>query len=410
MILNLATLKKAFAHANADYLGAILDNAGFLAEHGILANERRLRHFLAQGAAETSGFTLRVESGNYTAEGLLKTFPKYFKSKAIARAYAGRPQAIFNKTYGGRLGNTAPGDGYKYRGRGIFQITGKDAYKHYGSLLGLDLVGNPDLAADPMTSVKIAVLYWRDLGLNEWADKDDLLAVSRGINGGNPKRNIQPNGMEHRKTWLTKLKKVDFLGMAPEPAADTPEGAIEEGDAGEEIARLQSLLRAKGYATGAIDGIYGANTKRAVQAFQLDHMKPDGPPSGIWLRDYWPALEAVPNIQIERAQATATDLHKQADPIVRQATFAERILTWLGLGALVTGGASSTAGNFPELVTQYRPVIEIVQPAFQWAANNGWLLVALGAFAGWLILRSLIKALVKAYRHGDYQGPYKEVK
>lgn len=406
-MLNLSELQKLFPNAKYGYLEAIIGYESNLAQMGITENKLRLTHFLAQAAAETGGFTIKEENGNYSPEGLLKIFHKYFKSISEARAYAHKPQAIFNKTYGGRLGNTFPGDGYKYRGRGVFQITGKGAYKEYGDKIGVDLVSNPDQAGEPNISIQLATHYWSDLKLNDWADKDDILAVSRGINGGSPKRNIQPNGMSDRKSWYARIKKA-FSDEGEKDTSPVESGSLAEGSSGDEVKRLQSALRAKGYQTGSIDGIFGASTARAIKAFQLDHY-PDTI-NGIWLEDYWPTLENAPNIQAERADITASDLHQAGDPLVTQATYGQRLLSWFGLGALVTGGTSSVSGSFPELVTQYQPVIDTFRPAVQWAANNGWLLVIIAAIAGWLILRNIIKAAVKAYKHGDYQGPYKEVK
>jgi len=405
MRLTLEKLREVFPDAKYGYLEAIIEAESLLNERGITASNLRISHFLAQAGAETGGFTIREENGNYSWEGLLKTFPKYFKSKSVAKAYAKRPQAIFNKTYGGRLGNNLPGDGYKYRGRGIFQITGKSGYREYGNRIGLDLVKNPDLASDPKNSIRLAISYWDDLKLNDWADKDDILAVSRGINGGNPKRNIQPNGMEHRRAWLARIKKMLF---SEKERAISPAllGALREGSTGEEVKKLQSALRAKGYAAGAIDGIFGANTARAVTAFQIDHY-PDAQ-KGIWLREYWPTLDAIENIQIERQSVTAGDLAH--DPAVKAATWTQRVLLFLGFGGAITGGASEGASNFPSLVTQYQPVIETFSPLFQWLASNGWILVIIGAFLGWLFLRWAIQHIVKAYKHFDYQGPYREIK
>lgn len=401
MTLTIDELRRIFPNAKQDYLDAIAAHKGDLEAAGV--EGIRLTHWLAQGAAETGGFTIYEESGAYSAAGLLKTFPKYFKSASVAKAYAKRPQAIFNKTYGGRLGNTLPGDGFTYRGRGIFQITGKDAYIRYGERLGLDLVNKPELAAIPYNSVKIALLYWSDLKLNEWADRDDILAVSRGINGGNPKRNIQPNGMEHRKAWLAKIK-LELGSDAPKAIP----GTLKEGDQSQEVAKLQSLLRAKGYPAGAIDGIYGANTKRAVTLFQGDHSLGEAP--GVWFADYWPTLEGAPNIQAERRDATASDLHRADDPAIKALTWSQRILLFLGFGGAITGGATEGASNFPALVNQYQPVIETLGPLFQWLATNGWLLVIVGAVALWFLARWAIGHIVKAYKHFDYQGPYKEVK
>lgn len=406
-MLDYSELKATFPNAREDYINAILKGRDALTKAGILDNESRLYHFLAQGAAETSGFLIHEESGAYSAEGLRKIFPKYFKSLAEARAYAKRPQAIFNRTYGGRLGNTNPGDGYRYRGRGIFQITGKGAYKEYGDRIGLDLVNKPELAAIPENSIKIAIAYWSDLGLNKWADRDDILAVSRGINGGNPLRNIQPNGFAERKSWLAKIMRT--LGdKSLSPMATV--GTLKEGDEGQEVTRLQSALRAKGYAAGAIDGIYGANVRRAVQAFQIDHMKPDGIPSGVWLAEYWEPLGAIPDMQAERRATTQGDLQAVGDPAITGLTWAQRVLMFLGVGGAITGGASEGASTFPALVGQYQPVFQALSPALQWLASNGWILVALGALAAWFLARWAIQHIVKSYRHFDYQGHYREVK
>lgn len=397
--MNLDDLQKLFPNAKYGYLEAIVWFKSGLDKAGI--TDIRLNYFLAQAAAETGGFTIREENGNYSSEGLLKTFPKYFKSKSEAKAYANKPQAIFNKTYGGRMGNSLPGDGFKYRGRGIFQITGKDSYKRFGDKLGLNLVDNPDLACDPQISIQLATLYWSDLNLNEWADRDDILGISRGINGGNPKRNIQPNGMEHRRNWYAKIIKSHGQTKQVE------DGTLNEGSEGAEVTRLQSLLRGRGYAAGSIDGIYGANTRRAVEAFQREQGQPV---TGIWQASDWSSLELSPSVQIERADVTPSDLHKASDPLVTQATWGQRLLSWFGLGALVTGGTSTMAGSFPEFVTQYQPVIEVFRPAIQWSANNGWLLVIVVTLVAWFILRNIIKYVTRAYKYGDYQGQYKDVK
>lgn len=399
--MTIEELKKLFPNARMDYLDAFINAQSDLGQAGILENDLRLHHFLAQGAAETGGFTIYKESGLYSAKGLLKTFPKYFKSRSMAKAYAKRPKAIFNKTYGGRLGNNSVGDGYKYRGRGIFQITGKDAYSEYGKQVGLDLVANPDLASIPSNSIKLAIAYWSKLNLNEWADKDDILAVSRGINGGSPTRNIQPIGFADRKSWYAKIHRM----FSDQPKA-IESGLLQEGDIGPEVTKLQTMLRAHGYASGDIDGIYGANVKRAVDTFQVEH-KLEGTP-GKWRPDYWSILEASQPIQEERKDVTASDLHKAGDPAVVSLTWAQRVLMFLGFGGAITGGASEGASNFPALVTQYQPVLETIRPLFQWLATNGWILVIIGAIAAWFLAKWAIEHIVRSYKYFDYQGPYKE--
>ncbi len=386
-----------------EYLESLVQNMPVLERAGILDNDKRIRHFLAQCAAETGGFTIKEENGNYSAQGLLDTFPKYFKSKSMARAYAHKPEAIFNRTYGGRMGNTLPGDGYKYRGRGILQMTGKESYQRFGDMLGIDLVNNPDLASDPMISVKAAVQYWTDKGLNAWADKDDLLAVSRGVNVGNPKKNIQPNGMKHRKSWYAKLSKALTFGAAAAPA-QAPEG-LTEGDEGTNVKSLQSRLRAKGYPVGAIDGIAGANTRRAIVLFQDEHKTANR--DGVWRPEYDTLLDTSPGINEERRDVTASDMRAQGDKPVIQLTWTRRILTSLGLAGLAYGQTADQIPQIPHVVSQYQPVFEALSPLAQFLANNGPLLMCVGMLLAAWILGSVIKRLVTAYRHFDYQGQFK---
>lgn len=145
-------------------------------------NERAM--FLAQADHESGGFRRYEENLNYSAQGLRSTFGKYYKTDAEAQADAGNPEAIANKVYGGRLGNKDPGDGYKFRGRGALQITGRANYAAAGKALGLDLENNPDLLSDPDVAAKAAAWYWKSRGISGAAQRGDVSAVTRKINGG----------------------------------------------------------------------------------------------------------------------------------------------------------------------------------------------------------------------------------
>lgn len=112
-----------------------------------------------------------------------------------------------------RLGNTQPGDGKRYRGRGPIQLTGRANYQRYGSLLGVDMVNNPDLAATPQISFQIAGTYWRTNGLNELADVQDFITITRRINGG-------LNGLEDRQRYYAIAKGV--LGVGGQVASNRP--------------------------------------------------------------------------------------------------------------------------------------------------------------------------------------------
>jgi putative chitinase len=172
MMLKLEQFKKLFPNAKKQeevYKG--LTAAMFL--YDIIGKERE-SYFLAQLAHESCGFLYHYELGNKS----------YFKR------YDGRKD----------LGNTVVGDGYRYRGRGFIQLTGRANYREFGKKLGLDLENNPDIAADPQVAAKVAAQYWKDRKCNELADKQDFRGVTKKINGGY-------NGYADRVSWLNKIQK-----------------------------------------------------------------------------------------------------------------------------------------------------------------------------------------------------------
>lgn len=151
---------------------------------------RRVAHFLAQLAQE-SGFRPVAENLNYSAEGLRRTWPHIFTPQ-LAKECQGDPVRIANTAYqsstlGPRLGNTQPGDGFRFRGRGFIQITGRANYTKYGQVISHDIVGNPELALQEDVSALIAAAFWHENGLNQLADRggiDKVEAITRKVNGG----------------------------------------------------------------------------------------------------------------------------------------------------------------------------------------------------------------------------------
>lgn len=149
----------------------------------------RLAHFLAQCGHESGGFKVVNENLNYGAQGLLNIFKKYFPTEAKAKEYERKPEKIANLVYGGRMGNgpEASGDGYKYRGRGYIQLTGKDNYVAFDKVVAEDITTTPDLVATkyPLLS---AAWFWNSRGLNTLADKGatdaDVTAITKKVNGG----------------------------------------------------------------------------------------------------------------------------------------------------------------------------------------------------------------------------------
>jgi len=159
-----------------------------LFEPNKINNAKRIASFIAQCAHESGGFRVFSENLNYSASGLDLTFPKYFKDAGIdSKKYAKNPEKIANRVYASRMGNSdeSSGDGYKYRGRGPIQITGKSNYTALSKSINIDLISNPDLiCTDTDIMIKSAIWFWNANDLNSFADKEDLKGMTRKINGG----------------------------------------------------------------------------------------------------------------------------------------------------------------------------------------------------------------------------------
>lgn len=175
------------------------------------------------------------------------------------------------KAYEGRkdLGNTVYGDGVRYKGRGLIQLTGKVNYKLYGELLDIDLLNNPMIAADPKTSLLIACEYWKQRNLNKYADKNDLVSITRKINGG-------LNGIDSRLKYYKKAKSITDILFSV-----TNHFALSKGSQGYFVKILQKALNTHNYNL-LVDGDFGGITEKAVIAYKhvISYKDNDGVVSG----------------------------------------------------------------------------------------------------------------------------------
>ncbi|WP_338660197.1 glycoside hydrolase family 19 protein [Pseudomonas bubulae] len=169
-----------------------------------IVGQKRIAAFIAQVGHESGEMTRQVENLNYSADGLANTWPNRYaepdgkggylkvmvkdrlrnKPNALGLSLAGKPEQIANNVYAGRMGNTAPGNGWKYRGRGLIQLTGKTNYQLCGEALGLDLLAQPELLEKPQQACMAAAWFWGSNGLNSLADTGDIETITRRINGG----------------------------------------------------------------------------------------------------------------------------------------------------------------------------------------------------------------------------------
>jgi putative chitinase len=179
-------LRRILPGLPADKRAEILPNLQAAMDEFDINTRAREAAFIAQIAHESGGLTRFVENLNYSAQRLCQVFPKRFPSLAAAKPFDRNPEKIANSIYANRLGNGDPasGDGFRYRGRGVIQLTGRSNYREFGKTLGIDLEGDPDTAASPAVAFRTAAAFWKSRGCNELADKGDFKGVTLKINGG----------------------------------------------------------------------------------------------------------------------------------------------------------------------------------------------------------------------------------
>ncbi len=226
-------VRRVCPKARASYLSAFEDGDALFKAAGIIT-PLRLSHFLAQCLHETGGLTIEWESGNYSAERLLEIFGVGHHSAGVTRAEAEQlarnGPAIFERVYGlgnprkaRELGNTHPGDGYRYRGGGIMQTTGRANYRRMGQKCGVDFESHPEWVLSADHALKPALAEWTEGNLNAAADRDDIRAITRRINGGF-------NGLMDRQSWLAKVRgligTVTLNTNDPAPAPSARRGTV----------------------------------------------------------------------------------------------------------------------------------------------------------------------------------------
>jgi len=185
-----------------------------------ISTPARMAAFCAQLAHESGQLQRWTENLSYRWERLRQVFPKYFPSDAEARPFDRKPERIANRVYANRMGNgpEASGDGWRYRGRGPIQLTGKDNYRACGQGIGVDLVDDPDLLATPEPGCLAAAWFWARNGLNALADAGDFVTITRRINGG-------LNGLAERREFWERAKAVFGVPAVAAAEVGAPVGA-----------------------------------------------------------------------------------------------------------------------------------------------------------------------------------------
>lgn len=337
----------------------------------------RAAMFLAQCAHESGGFRRLVENLNYTAAQLLRTWPNRFTAEDAA-AMALQPEKIAERAYGGRMGNAAEGggDGWRFRGRGIIQLTGRENYRLAGQALGIDATGNPEQLAEPATAAQAAGWYWRTNGCNELADAGDYAGITRRINGG-------MNGWDDRVRWLAKVREA--LGtqtVAPAEERSTqhqePATPATEDDMAVPLMALGAIPEIVKMIPQLV-GVFGGNGEKAAQKLAA---------AETVIQAFTGAVPGAVNVQdaVERAQSDAT-VRAAAKAAVEASP---AVMGLIEVGGGVTGARKANADYLAGLEDDewWRMLLKLV-------CNPTLLISAAGFYLVWMFVDRLVQFLDK---------------
>lgn len=228
----------------------------------------RIANFLAQVLEESGGLTQLRENMNYSASRIMQIFGVNRHSAAVtqdeAKVLAMNPKALAERVYGlgnprmaKMLGNTQPGDGFNFRGGGPLQTTGRAAYEQWGKRLGVDFGKNPDLIVDPQYIILPAFFEWQSKGCNDLADKNDIKAITKAINGGY-------NGYADRVSWFNKVWAI----FNASSSTDVKASSLAQSDPAIEWVQ-QSLNTLGANPVVLVDGKWGPQSEKALRAYQI---------------------------------------------------------------------------------------------------------------------------------------------
>lgn len=213
VIFDAAKLLELAPNARSGYRAAVENGQEVLDRYQITENELRLCHFLAQILHESGGLAIQFENLNYSAKRIPQVWPSRFlpKGPLDPKDYEHNPEKLANEVYGKRMGNASFGDGYRYRGRGLIQLTGRESYKKATEIVRKHKVACPDFVADPDQvispewCIEVAAAEWYEKDCNTPADHDNITKVTILINGGKI-------GLAERTEWLNKVKHKFLKG------------------------------------------------------------------------------------------------------------------------------------------------------------------------------------------------------
>ena len=234
-----------------------------------ITTEERIAGFIAQCAHESGDFRRLEENLNYSEKALNSVFGRYFgEGKRDAAEYARNPEKIANYVYQdefrskrGQMGNVEEGDGWRFRGRGLKQLTGRNNYTAFGKTVGMSAEEAAEYVATEKGAVESACWFWDTMKLNALADNQDIVAMTKKINGGTIGLEDRTARWEKALALLGGDMKVTKEAISSKVSGDATV-TLSAGDRGDNVKTMQKALGI------SADGVFGPGTKRAVKAFQ----------------------------------------------------------------------------------------------------------------------------------------------
>ena len=227
----------------------------------------RASSFIGQTAWESGGFKSLSENLNYSAKRLRQVWPRRFRSTSEAQRYARNPEKIANKVYSNRMGNGSErsGDGWKFRGRGLIQLTGQENNQKFANAMQMDINDALQYLTTYAGAVDGACWYWKSRGLNRYADKGDWRTMTKRINGGTHGYKERVSLIERARSVLRNKKETG--SEVHEPKKNNSNSIYRVGSKGTAVGKIQEALAAEGFKI-IPDGVFGRKTRAAVRLFQ----------------------------------------------------------------------------------------------------------------------------------------------
>lgn len=337
------TLRQLWPHCPPAIVDGIIAAAPTVFPKYGLTGPTEIAQAMAQFSEECGCGTELVENLNYSATGLMNTWPSRFNAtKAAAEAH--HPQMIADDVYNGRMGDAAGSDdGWNFRGRGASQLTGRENYTKLSAIVGLDLIGNPDLVNAPEHFLECAVADFVMCGCLPYAKADDVRNVTRRLNGGYIGLAAREQYLKRWKVVMAADPAVPAFVAAP-PAPPKAPGTLQFGDTGFEVKALQQQLAARGYPCGNDDGQFHEATRNAVNAFKAAEGMPTDGIADQATKDALAVAIPAP-VSEARATATADDLRAAGSRTVASADkmgLMGKLKMYVGGGLMLGGGAQQS--------------------------------------------------------------------